>query len=126
METPSDLAVRVGDAERDACVAALIEHYVGGRLDTAELDRRQHAALQATTVADLEVLLVDLPLRSPDRGRAALAAPQPGAVVPFVASAGVIGVGAWLWSVGNDDYTLVAAAANGGLTPGSWTRGVFD
>lgn len=115
METPSDLAVRVGDAERDACVAALIEHYVGGRLDPTDLDRRQHAALQATTVADLDVLLVDLPGRSRDRGPAAFAAPQPETVIPWVTGAGVVGCGAWLWSIGNDDYTLVAAAANGAL-----------
>ena len=41
--------MRVGDAERDACVAALIEHHLHGRLTVEELDRRQRSALAAVT-----------------------------------------------------------------------------
>lgn len=53
--------LRVGDTERDACVAALIEHHLDGRLSVEELDRRQGAALAAVTSDDLAPLLTDLP-----------------------------------------------------------------
>jgi hypothetical protein len=53
--------MRVGDDERDDCIEALAEHHVRGRLTVEELDRRQRAALTATTEADLAVLLLDLP-----------------------------------------------------------------
>ena len=41
--------VRVGDAERDACTAVLIDHHLHGRLSIEELERRQRAALAAVT-----------------------------------------------------------------------------
>ena len=53
--------MRVGDAERDACVSALMEHHLHGRLPVDELDRRQRGALAAVTAADLKLLLADLP-----------------------------------------------------------------
>jgi hypothetical protein len=53
--------VRVGDAERDACMVDLNEHHVLGRLSVEELDRRQRAALSAVTAADLAALVADLP-----------------------------------------------------------------
>ena len=55
------LSVRVGDAERDACVSALIDHHLHGRLSVEEHDRRQRAALAAVTAGDLGLLLTDLP-----------------------------------------------------------------
>jgi hypothetical protein len=55
------MTVRVGDAERDASVAALIDHHLHGRLSIDELDRRQRAALEAVTTRDLELLIDDLP-----------------------------------------------------------------
>ncbi|MCH1866533.1 DUF1707 domain-containing protein [Nocardioides sp. CFH 31398] len=63
--------MRIGDAERDACVDLLAEHHVRGRLSVDELDRRQRAALTATTEADLSSLLLDLPAE-PTSGRAGL------------------------------------------------------
>jgi hypothetical protein len=59
------LTLRVGDAERDACAAALIDHHLHGRLSVEELDRRQRAALAAVTTGDLGVLLADLPQGGP-------------------------------------------------------------
>jgi hypothetical protein len=56
---PSTL--RVGDAERDACVSTLIEHHLHGRLSVEELDRRQRQAMAAVTTRDLDTLLADLP-----------------------------------------------------------------
>lgn len=53
--------MRVGDVERDDCIELLAEHHVRGRLSVDELDRRQRAALTATTEADLVALLLDLP-----------------------------------------------------------------
>jgi len=53
--------VRVGDAERDECMAALTEHHVRGPLSVEELDHRHKAALVAVTKADLRLLLADLP-----------------------------------------------------------------
>lgn len=54
--------VRVGNDERDACVEKLIDHHLRGRLSAEELDRRQRAALNASTAADLAALIADLPL----------------------------------------------------------------
>lgn len=53
--------MRVGDAERDACLQDLNEHHALGRLSIDELDRRQRATLTAVTALDLAALTVDLP-----------------------------------------------------------------
>lgn len=53
--------MRVGDAERDAAVAALREHMAAGRLTAEEFDERMGAALAARTWADVECLFLDLP-----------------------------------------------------------------
>ncbi|HZA73313.1 MAG TPA: DUF1707 domain-containing protein [Propionibacteriaceae bacterium] len=53
--------IRVGDADRHACVDALNQHYAEGRLSKDELDGRQHAALTASTSGDLHLLVADLP-----------------------------------------------------------------
>ena len=55
------LRVRVGHEERDACRSALLEHHLSGRLTAEELERREHAALDAVTNLDLARLLADLP-----------------------------------------------------------------
>lgn len=52
---------RIGDAERQAAVEALSEHFVAGRLDSAEFNQRMDAALQARTAAELAPLFADLP-----------------------------------------------------------------
>lgn len=54
-------SIRVGDAERQAVVAALGEHVAAGRLDLGEYDERVVAAYAARTRADLAPLLADLP-----------------------------------------------------------------
>jgi hypothetical protein len=63
------LVVRVGDAEREECIATLIDHHVYGRLSVEDLDRRQRAAMSAVTTADLWLLLTDLPSQAPSRAR---------------------------------------------------------
>jgi hypothetical protein len=63
---PAELnpALRVGDAERQAVVAALQGHYVAGRLDSDELSERLDQALAARTASQLRVPLRDLPTRN--------------------------------------------------------------
>jgi hypothetical protein len=53
--------LRVSDAERDAVVTELGEHFQQGRLDQPEFDERVTQALAAKTASDLDGLLADLP-----------------------------------------------------------------
>ena len=53
--------VRIGDAEREAAVAALGEHFAAGRLTKEEYDERSGVAWSAKTGADLAPLFADLP-----------------------------------------------------------------
>jgi TM2 domain-containing membrane protein YozV len=53
--------VRIGNAEREAAVRELGEHYAAGRLDAAEYEERTTAAYAARTADDLTPLFVDLP-----------------------------------------------------------------
>lgn len=67
METKASrgpLTLRIGDAEREACLELLSEHHVQGRLTADELDRRQGVALTAVTEDDLAELFADLPVGS--------------------------------------------------------------
>lgn len=52
---------RLSDADRDAAVAMLRQHFTDGRLDDAEFDERMGTALAARFAADLVPLFVDLP-----------------------------------------------------------------
>lgn len=65
MNAPSaehrSFSLRVGDAERQQCVAELLNHHLDGRLDAEEYDRRERQALSAVTVEELMVLTEDLP-----------------------------------------------------------------
>jgi DUF1707 SHOCT-like domain len=64
--TWSDLSgraqLRIGDAEREAAVTALGEHYATGRLSKEEYDERATVAYEARTLAALHPLFADLPL----------------------------------------------------------------
>ena len=51
----------IGDAERQAAVDALTDHFVAGRLDQAEFNQRMEAAMLARTSAELAPLFADLP-----------------------------------------------------------------
>ncbi len=61
MNGDGDSAQRVGDADRQAAITALGEHWRAGRLDPAEHERRTTAAYSAVTRADLQALFADLP-----------------------------------------------------------------
>lgn len=54
-------AFRVGDAERDAAVSVLGEHFAAGRLTKDEFDERSGRAWSARYADDLDELFTDLP-----------------------------------------------------------------
>jgi hypothetical protein len=53
--------IRIGDAEREAAVAALGEHYAAGRLTKEEYDERAERAWAARVSSTLTPLFADLP-----------------------------------------------------------------
>lgn len=80
--------MRVSDAEREAAVAELREHFASGRLNQDELDDRLTAAFAAKTRADLSALFTDLPSGGPGwSGASTQGGPRAGAgafgSVPF-------------------------------------------
>ena len=54
-------SLRIGDAERDAAIAALARHFADGRLTQDEHEDRTAQALRARTGGDLRLLFNDLP-----------------------------------------------------------------
>ncbi len=56
-------SLRASNAERDAVLTRLQDAFAEGRLDDTVFDARMRAALTATTHADLDALLTDLPAR---------------------------------------------------------------
>jgi hypothetical protein len=65
-------AMRASDADRDAVVSDLSEHFQAGRLTAGEFDERTGRALTARTFGELGELVADLPAARP-------AAPAPAA-----------------------------------------------
>jgi hypothetical protein len=53
--------LRIGDAERDATMAQLRDHFVAGRLTFDELTERIDLALAAKTQGQIDGLMADLP-----------------------------------------------------------------
>src|SRR6266700_3184156 len=80
--TRYDYDLRIGDAERDAAMDQLREHFVAGRLTFDELSERIDATLTAKTQRQIDGLMADLP-RPPrvTRADAAVPAPDPGRFV---------------------------------------------
>ena len=117
-------SVRVGDAERDACVSALIDHHLHGRLSVEELDRRQRAALAAVTAGDLGLLLTDLPQAEPPvdrRSRRVVSAKTSGAVarasiraLPVGLILGGASFSQWAWQY-SAEGPFLGALATGAL-----------
>ncbi len=106
--------MKASDADRDAVVAALSEHFQAGRLTSEELEERTGRALAARTLDQLDELTADLPAPRPAAPVAPVApvAPphRPGylAMVPLVvplAALAVIalvlgtGAGAHAWGI---------------------------
>jgi hypothetical protein len=61
MSTNWDSGRRIGNAQREAAISALNQHWQAGRLDPAEHERRTTAAYAAVTQRDLDALFSDLP-----------------------------------------------------------------
>ncbi|MDQ6688011.1 MAG: DUF1707 domain-containing protein [Actinomycetota bacterium] len=57
---PYNQSLRISDAEREASVSSLGEHYAVGRLTREEYDQRAEAAWAARTRGDLLPLFTDL------------------------------------------------------------------
>ena len=115
-------AMRASDADRDAVLADLSEHFQAGRLTAAELDERTGQALAARTWGELSELLADLPATRSATRSATLPAtggrpPSPAGRVarpPIVVLAGLgivaavllgVAIGGWgviwlLWPIG--------------------------
>ena len=60
-KTPEAGSMRASNAERDAVAGRLQDAFAEGRLDDTEFDERMRAALTATTHAELDRVLTDLP-----------------------------------------------------------------
>src|SRR6201987_1201195 len=74
--TRYDYDLRIGDAERDAAMAQLREHFVAGRLTFDELTERVDSTPTAKTQRQIDKLMADLP-RPPKVSR-----PEPSPPVP--------------------------------------------
>ena len=59
---PGDPRIRASDADRDRATALLREHHAAGRLTAEEFHERMDAALNATTLGEIDDLLADLPV----------------------------------------------------------------
>jgi hypothetical protein len=57
--------MRASDADRDAALSDLSEHFQAGRLTAGEFDERTGRALAARTMGELRDLLADLPAARP-------------------------------------------------------------
>ena len=82
--------MRASDADRDAVVTALSEHYQAGRLSTDELKERTGGALTARTYGDLSALTADLPGPVPAGPRPGPAAPPDGPPPMVVHRSGLV------------------------------------
>ena len=71
-----DVQLRIGDAERDAVMLALREHFALGRLDRDELEQRLEATLTAKTTGNLRKITEDLPSLGSRIQQDALAEPR--------------------------------------------------
>jgi hypothetical protein len=108
--------LRVSDADRDAVVTELGEHFQAGRLDAAELDDRTGRALRARVRSDLDEVLTDLPRTPPVSGEPQAAARSRFPPALLLGPALVVAV---LVAV-----ALTAGAAGGGWHH-HWAAGIF-
>jgi Domain of unknown function (DUF1707) len=80
--------MRASDADRDAVVSDLSEHFQAGRLTADEFEERTGQALAARTLGELGALVADLPVTRP---AGAQPTPSGRAAPPFIAA--LIGIG---------------------------------
>jgi hypothetical protein len=113
--------LRVSDADRDAVVTELGEHFQAGRLDAAELDDRTGRALRARIGGDLDEVLADLPRRprAPSEPRTVARSRLP--LIPLLVPALIAAV---FVAVGLTTVSLTTGAAGGGWHH-HWAAGIF-
>ena len=100
--------LRIGDAEREHAVAALGRHLSVGRLTMAEFENRLDTAYAATTRAELDAVLADLPATTRPSPPPPQPAPSPGE--------------AWApWAPGNCRASWVGWMLTGALCLLVWT-----
>ena len=90
-------AMRASDADRDAVVSDLGEHFQAGRLTAAELDERTGRALAARTWGELGEVLADLPAARPAAAPSSGTWPGPPSrrvAPPLIAALASIGIAA--------------------------------
>ena len=75
---PGRPELRIGDAEREAAVAALGEHYAAGRLTKEEFDERSERAYAARTSSAMWPLFADLPTGAMPAGGSSRTTPAGG------------------------------------------------
>ena len=91
-------AMRASDADRDAVVSDLSEHFQAGRLTAGEFDERTGQALAARTWGELRELLADLPAtrpapRTPARTSSSARPRPPSRRVALPLTAALVGIG---------------------------------
>jgi Domain of unknown function (DUF1707) len=92
--------MRASDADRDAVVSDLSEHFQAGRLTAGEFDERTGQALTARTWGELGELVTDLPAARPAAPAPATAAassasrprPPSGRAVPALAGIAIAAI----------------------------------
>ena len=90
--------MRASDADRDAVVSDLSDHFQAGRLTAGEFDERTSQALTARTWGELGELVADLPAARPAAPAPAAASstsrPQPssGRAVPALAGLAIAAI----------------------------------
>lgn len=105
--------MRASDADRDAVVSDLSEHFQAGRLTAGEFDERAGRALAARTWGELKDLLRDLPTTLPEPAAPVAATPsgaraqQPSGRCAPAPIAGLAGIG-------------IAVAVAVGIAHGRW------
>jgi hypothetical protein len=122
--------MKASDADRDAVVAALSEHFQTGRLTREELDERTGRALTARTLDELDELTADLPAIRPAepapvvRSRGVgylLLAPVAAALAALAVAALVLGVAEghhgwdWWWVIPAGLFFARRLAGRGGV-----------
>jgi Domain of unknown function (DUF1707) len=102
--------MKASDADRDAVLSELSEHFQAGRLTNAEFDERAGQALAARTWGELKDLLRDLPTAGP--GPQSLAA-TPSATTPERSSGRTVRLPVALLACIAIAVTLSAGVAHG-------------
>jgi ferric-dicitrate binding protein FerR (iron transport regulator) len=114
--------IRASDADRDAALSELSEHFQAGRLTAAEFDDRAGQALTARTWGELRILLRDLP--APTSAATPQRPSRRPAMVPLAAigiAAGLlVGVAYGWWSLWLVAVVLFVARR---YLRGLWTSG---